>query len=232
MSTKRKISVGLFLLFVLIMIALIHIVIWELNHPVIENLHCYAEGMHYNDVDAVSDDFYTDYNETEYIGRTDDKEYNVYITGEKISPDLFIFIGSDNTYCFRNSEYEIPTSGKITKVFIDPEVRGDNRNIITDSNDINMINSLLSVKGKEKVFHIDNYYTNGYCFYFAYDNCPATIKENLGGYIAYTDDKWIFVSPENLHNKITNLSNNSVDLQGIEITDKDILKMIIRRSAS
>lgn len=232
----RKLSGGFIVLFVFLALVIgifIYVASWQISHPIINELTYTESSLKYNNIEAEYCAFFTDFNDAVYIGRAEDRITDIYITSDGSMPNLFTLVGNDNTECYKRTDYEIPTSGEITKIFIDPAVRSSNENIIYNSHDISMVKQLTALDCEESLYHIDNYYVNGNLFYFAYNDCPVSIIDNLGGYIAYINGKWIYVNPENIRNgSYYNYPSNSVDLLGIEITDSDIIEWLESSSVS
>jgi len=208
------------------------ITIYYMRNPVIKDLHGGREIIEYNGQKAVFYDFYTDFTETEYLGRTEDKDFKVYAYRNDSNYNLFTLVGSDNTDCYKTEGFVIPTSGDVTKVFIDPEVRASDNRVIKKQTDIEMFKKLVSYQSDERTYHINNIYTEGTEIYFAYDNCPITMYDNLVGYIAYIDESWINVSLEHyrsFNNK--NLSDEAeADLIGSKIIDSELIEWLNQNS--
>ena len=181
-----------------------------------------SEGFIYNGIHFQRCYFYSADSDLIKLGRTNDGSDIVYSVERRESPNLISIVGSDNTYTYRSELYNIPNEGQVTRVFVDPQYRGRNDNILISQDDISMVCRITKTHGDLAQYHINNYYTDGNSIYFAYENCPVTVKENLAGYIAKSDGKWIFVSPEEL-NKSVHDNANPADLLGTEITDADIL---------
>lgn len=200
-------------------------IIYRVKNPVIEEISGNTEAFTYNNRHYYMNDFYVADEDRFFIGKTKKYHDNIYAVGNSDSPDYFVIVGSDNTANFKAENCEIATSGEITKVLIDPGIREVNDRVLSAKEDLEMISKLSSVNGEEQEFIIDNYHTQGNTFYYEYDNCPVTNAENLGGYVALAEDKWIFVSPAN-YEKMEQLENNTVKVQGRVIENQEILEWL------
>jgi len=228
-SKKKLLIIGCALLPILFIA--IYIIIWEIQHPIIENVFCGQEGAEYDGYLLDRDYFFiTDLNEFEYIGRESNHEYNhIYVAKENNVPVLLMAVERDNTYYYIHPNYKIPTSGEITKVYVEPISQVQSEKTLHSSKDIKMIKRLISLDGDEKLYNIDNFSTCGNRFYLTYNNCPVSIQDNIGGYIAYTEGKYIFANPNNIENMTDDengASCHAVTISGIEITDKELLKWL------
>ena len=202
------------------------IVIYNIKNPVIKGLYGNREIIKYNGQTAKIDSFFSDSTEAEYLGRTEDKDFEVYAYKNGSNYNLFTLFGSDNTNTYKTPNFSIPKDGEVTKVFLDPNTREINNKVIKNQSDIEMFKKLVSYKNSEDVYHINNIYTEGTEIYFAYDNCPVATSDNLVGYIAYIDHNWILVSPENYGNSNNTLYSNEADLIGSKITDSKLIKWL------
>jgi len=200
--------------------------IYNIKNPVIKDLHGYREVINYNGKRAEMDSFFSDFTEAKYLGRTEDKDFKVYAYGNDSNYNLFTLVGSDNTDCYKTTNFVIPTSGEVTKVFIDPYMGSSKNKITKNYKDIEMFKKLISYQENESMYHINNIYTEGTTIYFAYNNCPVTTNDNLVGYIAYVDDTWIIVSPEHYMSSTKMESSNEVDLIGRKITDLKLIEWL------
>jgi len=176
------------------------------------------------------DSFFSDFTEAEYLGRTEDKEFKVYAYGKDSNYNLFTLVGSDNTDCYKTESFVIPKSGDVTKVFIDPAVRASDNKVTKNKTDIEMFKKLVSYQGDESRYSIANIFTEGTEIYFAYDDCPVTTYDNLVGYIAYVDDNWIIVSPEEYKSSIDEKISNETNLVGRKITDYKLIEWLIENN--
>ncbi|MDK0570853.1 hypothetical protein P6O23_07755 [Clostridium perfringens] len=210
-----------------ILIIIFCITIYNIKNPVIKGLYGNMEIIKYNGKTAEMHSFFSDSTEAEYLGRTEDKNFEVYAYKNGSNYNLFTLFGSDNTNTYKVPNFSIPKDGEVTKVFFDPNTREINNKVIKNQSDIEMFKKLVSYKNSEDVYHINNIYTEGTEIYFAYDNCPVATSDNLVGYIAYIDHNWILVSPENYYGSSNNtLYSNEADLIGSKITDSKLIKWL------
>lgn len=224
--TKRKIiSVSA------ILIIIVCIIIYNIKNPVIKDLHGHRGIIEYNGQESVSCSFFPDFIETEYLGLTEDKDFQVYAYRNDSNYNLFTLVGSDNTDCYKTDSFVIPTSGNVTKVFIAPSVRASDNKVMKKQTDIEMFKKLVSYQSDERIYHINNVFTEGNEIYFAYDNCPVAMYDNLVGYIAYIDDNWIIVSPEHYRNQNNSTTSNETDLIGSKIMDSELIEWFNQNSA-
>ena len=93
-----------------------------------------------------------------------------------------------------------------------------------------MFKKLVSYQGDESRYSIANIFTEGTEIYFAYDDCPVTTYDNLVGYIAYVDDNWIIVSPEEYKSSIDEKISNETNLVGRKITDYKLIEWLIENN--
>lgn len=226
MKLRKKIIISVSVILIIIS----SIVIYNIKNPVIKGLYGGRGAINYNGESAESCVFFTDFNEAEHLGYTEDKNFQVYAYKDDSNYKLFTLVGSDNTDCYKTESYVIPTSGEVTKVFIDPAVRSSNNEIITRQEDIEIFKRLVSYKMDEGTYHINNIYTEGTELYFAYDNCPVATYDNLVGYIAYIDNNWIIVSEEHYRNCNKREYSNEVDLLGSKIIDSELIEWLNKNS--
>jgi len=215
-----------------ILIILGCITIYNIKNPVIKGFNGRREINKYNGQKVVSDVFYTDFSETEYLGRSEDKDFKVYAYRNDSNYNLFTLVGSDNTNTYKTEDFVIPTSGDVTKVFIDPSIRASDNKVIKKPTDIEILKKIVSYKNDERTYHIDNIYTEGNEIYFAYDNCPVTVYDNLAGYIAYIDETWISVSLEHYRswNNSEPLYEAEANLRGSKIIDSELIEWLNKNS--
>lgn len=206
------------------------IVIYNIKNPTIKGLQGGRGIIKYNGKLAMMDSFFSDFTEAEYLGRTEDKEFKVYSYGKDSNYNLFTLVGSDNTDCYKTESFVIPKSGDVTKVFIDPAVRASDNKVTKNKIDIEMFKKLVSYQGDESRYSIANIFTEGTEIYFAYDDCPVTIYDNLVVYIAYVDDNWIIVSPEEYKSSIDEKISNETNLVGRKITDYKLIEWLIENN--
>ncbi len=145
---------------------------------------------------------------------------DVYAVGNDKPPQFIIIHGSDNSGCFAAEGAYIPTSGRITKALIDPEIRGSNTRYLSTADELAMLEKITNLTGEPQEFLVDNYYTDGNAFYYVYNDSNVTCSDNYGGYIAYTDGKWIYSAPgESIERK----EHNAVLITGIVIEDEELI---------
>ena len=145
---------------------------------------------------------------------------NVYAVGNDKPPQFIIIHGSDNSGCFAAEGADIPTSGRITMALIDPVTRGTNSQYLSTSDELAMLAKITNLTGEPQEFLVDNYYTEGNEFYYVYNDSNVTCSDNYGGYVAYTDGKWIYSAPgESIERK----EHNTVLITGIVIEDEELI---------
>lgn len=148
---------------------------------------------------------------------------DVYAVGNDKLPQFIIIHGSDNSGCFAAEGAYIPTSGRITKALIDPAIRGINSQYLSTDDELAMLEKITNLTGEPQEFLVDNYYTDGNAFYYIYNDSNVTCLDNYGGYIAYTDGKWIYSAPgESIERK----EHNTVLITGIVIEDEELINEI------
>ncbi|MBS6023480.1 hypothetical protein GOD97_15065 [Paeniclostridium sordellii] len=204
------------------------IVIYNIKNPIVKDLNGGTECINYKGKRAELESFFPDITEAEYLGRTKDNKFKVYTYKNDPNCNLLTLFGSDNTNSYKTKNFLIPTSGNVTKVFINPNARTLDNKIIKNHADIEMFKKLISYKGNERMYHVNNIYTDGTEIYFAYNNCPVTTYNNLVGYIAYINDSWIIVSPKHYLNstKVEIKNNVDFDLIGRKISDLELIKWL------
>lgn len=148
---------------------------------------------------------------------------DVYAVGNDKLPQFIIIHGSDNSGCFAAEGAYIPTSGRITKALIDPVTRGTNSQYLSTADELAMLEKITNLTGEPQEFLVDNYGTDGNAFYYVYNDSNLTCSENYGGYVAYTDGKWIYSAPgESIERK----EHNTVLITGIVIEDEELINEI------
>lgn len=199
---------------------------YKIKNPTLKGIKAGADSIEYKGVTAVKYDFFTDFNDAEYIGKSEDGDYEVYVTGDKDKPDLFTLQGDSETLCYKAEDYKIADSGEVTKVFVNPAVRGKNEYKVSEKDDLEMFEKLVSDTGNvTHTFHIKDIDKYGKKFYFAYENNPVSQEDNLGGYVAYTSaDGWIYVNAEyyNSAEIKTEGKVSSADFTGWKIPYSDV----------
>lgn len=148
---------------------------------------------------------------------------DVYAVGNDKLPQFIIIHGSDNSGCFAAEGAYIPTSGRITKALIDPAIRGINSQYLSTDDELAMLEKITNLTGEPQEFLVDNSGTDGNAFYYVYNDSNVTCLDNYGGYIAYTDGKWIYSAPgESIERK----EHNTVLITGIVIEDEELINEI------
>lgn len=183
-----------------------------------------TDVIYYNGEKYESETFYCADDDRKLIGRLDKEAHGalVYSINSDDSNKYILVVGSDNSGCFIKNGCSVPTSGTVTKILIDPGVRGDNSKYLSSQNELQMIEQLKEITGKTQEFTIDNYFTNGNAFYYVYDNSNVSCDNNYGGYIAYTDGNWIFT--DSYHDNFRWLGNNRVIVDAVIIEDEELIK--------
>lgn len=183
-----------------------------------------SDVIYYNGEEYESETFYCADDDRRLIGRLDKKAHRarVYSINTDNSDKYILLEGSDNSGCFIKNGCSVPTSGTVTKILIDPGVRGDNSKYLSSQNELKMIEQLKEITGKTQEFAIDNYFTDGNAFYYVYDNSNVSCKNNYGGYIAYTDGNWIFTDSDS--DDFRWLGNNRVIVNAVIIEDEELIK--------
>lgn len=194
----------------------------ELN--LIGNEHS-VEGIEYNDIFYTGDNFYYADSDLKKLGKADNGA-TVYAIGASDSPEYILIVGRDNSSCFIASDSFVPVSGTVTKALVDPSIRGDNSKQLCTEEELDILEELSKVSGDPQQFTIDNYFTDGNAFYYVYNNSGVSCEENYGGYVAYTDGKWIFASPEIGEYEWGEV--NSVKVTGIVIEDEALIEKMCK----
>lgn len=201
--------------------------IYKVKNPIVSGISCEGlEYFYYNGRRYKINGVYIADDDKKYMGVTKERRSQVYFVGDEKNPDIVMVCGSDNTNIYKADDYDIKVSGRITKVLIDPGVRNPSDKILQKQDDIDMLKKLMSVKGDEAAYEINNFYTEGNVFYLEFDGCLAAGGDNKGGYIAKVENHWIYVSPENLDDMKRLDDVNGVSVSGIEVTDDEIIRWI------
>ncbi len=154
-----------------------------------------------------------------YIGKST-RGIDVYaIKGD--TDNNFLCEWGDNIDCYVKGGYEIPQSGTVTAIF------SRYKKITENQNEIDAFIKIMSNESEEYTFSTDNLAHDAREFYFAYDNC--LVAKNLVGYLAYIDDKWMFIKGQDVIN-----FNKSIDTSllgafkgvGNIITDEAIIELL------
>ena len=180
-----------------------------------------GESIKYNGVLYNSGYFYNADSDRVKLGKAQNGA-DVYSIGNTDPPNYILIVGSDNSGCFFAPGASVPTSGTITKALIDPGVRGNNSRVMSTNDELEILDELAHIDGELKQFTVDNYYTDGNSFYYVYNNSDVSCEENWGGYVAYTEGQWIFLSPDK--GSIDERGEvNSVKVSAVVISDKDLI---------
>lgn len=179
----------------------------------------------YNGTEYLSGLFYCADDDRRIIGRIDHGA-RVYTVGSDTSPQYLLIVGRDNSDTFIAEGASVPTSGKITKILIDPGIRSDNSQYLSSADEIAVIDEITNLSGEFQTFRVDNYYTNGNAFYYVYNNSNVSCNENYGGYIAFTEGKWIYAPPEN--RPVWTGECNGVTIEALVIDDEEIIEKMCR----
>jgi hypothetical protein len=183
-----------------------------------------TEAISYNGVWYPQEDFYCAEDDMIELGRVDGGGIAYGIGLEDIPKYIFIY-GYDNSRCFIAEGCSVPTSGKITKVLVDPAIRGDKSKYLSTDDELAVVQDLVNLSGEEQTYAVDNYYSNGNSFYYVYNDSNVSCKANYGGYVAYTHGTWIYAPPENSTTH-TDDAPNSVTIDAIAIEDEDLIDRI------
>ena len=119
--------------------------------------------------------------------------------------------------------------GTVTKVLIDPGVRAINNRVITWKTAIERVMEITRLTGEESEYTIENIYTQGENFYFAYNDCVVTDANNLGGYVAFIDGDWIYASPENYRAMLKTVNRqegNMGTVYAVKISDEKLIEWL------
>ena len=178
------------------------------------------ESVIYNNVKYSSTVFYNADSDRTLLGKAETGA-DVYAVGKTDPPDFLLIEGSDNSGCFAAPGANVPTSGTVTKILIDPGVRADNSKSLCSKDEISMIKEITDLKGDLQQFTVHNYFTEGNAFYYEFNDSKVSCEKNYGGYICFADEKWIFVPPD--ADNIVHLDNNEVKVNGIIIEDSELI---------
>lgn len=180
-----------------------------------------CEFIRYNGAEYRYACFYCADDDRKYIGRANNGAA-VYTVGPYEPPKFILVEGIDNSGCFSAQDAKVPTSGKVTKVLVDPGVRGDNSKYLSSEAELAVISKLSKVTGEAHEFEVHNYYTDGNAFYYVYDDSNVSCSENYGGYIALIDGKWIYSSPQE-RKKFKRIKDNTYKISGVVIEDEELI---------
>lgn len=212
-----------------VIVAIAVLVVWKLvtMPKIMDDIYGEtAEFMRYNGKDYKSSYFMVADADRIHVGYAKETLGKVYFIGSRTSPDFIAIVGSDNTTHYAAEGCVPDYSGTVTKVLIDPGIRDTNNRVITWKSDIERVLEITSFTGEESEYSIDNIYTQGNSFFFAYNDCVVTDANNLGGYVALVDGEWIYASPENYRtmlNTVDHREGNMGVVRAIKITDEKLI---------
>jgi len=161
-----------------------------------------------------------------HVGYAKETWGKVYFIGSRTSPDFIVIVGSDNTTNYAAEGCVPDYEGTVTKVLIDPGVRAINNRVITWKAEIEKVLEITNLTGEESEYSINNIYTQGNTFYFAYDDYVVTDANNLGGYVAFVDGEWIYASPANYRAMLkteNRQDRNKGTVRAVKITDEKMI---------
>ena len=216
---------------IVVIVAIVTLGVWKLATipPVINGIpgeHA-AEGFRYNGKYYGSSYFMVADEDRIHVGYAKETRGKVYFIGSRISPDYIVIVGSDNTSNYAADGCVPESSGTVTKVLVDPGIRAKNNKVIIKKSDIETLLAITRTVGEERDYAINNIYTQGNDFYFAYNDCVvAKGPDNLGGYIALVDGEWIYASPENYKAMLDNVDyreGNMGTVRAIRISDEKMI---------
>ncbi|MBQ8961790.1 MAG: hypothetical protein IJ071_11355 [Ruminococcus sp.] len=176
----------------------------------------------YDGVTFYSQTFYCADSDRERLGKAESGA-DVLSVGGFDPPRYLLVEGSDNSGCFIADGESVPTSGQVTKALIDPGVRADNSKELSKKEELDMLEELSGLTGEPRTFTIDNYFTDGNSFYYVYDDSGVSCEENWGGYVAYAQGEWIYISPDPDRTYDWG-EGNSVTVTAIAIKDQDLIQ--------
>lgn len=218
---------SLIITLVIILIPVTAIILYNIRSPIMEGIPTErAEVFDYNGRHYESEGYFAADDDMIFKGRSEIDGSSVYFLEDTDTPNYILIVGSDNSRHYLADGVSIDTSGEITKILIDPGIRATNNRVLTSKEDIEKVRILTAISGEEKKYFIKNYFTQGNSFYYEYNNCPVSVSENLGGYVALTEGEWIYVSPENYRKNRESKGNNSVIVTGVKITDSELIRWL------
>lgn len=178
----------------------------------------------YNGEEYRNEAFLSAEDDRELIGYLDGKfGSSVYSVG---SGEYIEIVGDDNSGFFIKNGIDIPVSGTVTKVLVDPSYSGDKSLYLVSNDELTMIEELKNLSGETQTFEVDNYYTDGNTFYYVYDNSNVSCEDNYGGYVAFTDGKWIYAAAENKSTRTG--EGNAVTIEAITIDDPKLIEKMCK----
>jgi len=216
---------------IVVIASIVALGVWKLATlpPVINEIpgeHA-AEGFRYNGKYYGSSYFMVADEDRIHMGYAKETRGKVYFIGSRTSPDYIVIVGSDNTSNYAADGCVPESTGTVTKVLVDPGVRAKNDKVITKKSDIETLLAITRTVGEERDYVINNIYTKGNVFYFAYNDCVVVQSpDNLGGYIALVDGEWIYASPENYRAMLDSVDyreGNMGTVRAIRISDEKMI---------
>ena len=183
-----------------------------------------VEAIWYNGTTYYAAGFFCAASDKQFLGYADNGA-SVYCVGNKRDPDFIIIDGDDNTTSYVKDGASVPTSGTVTKVLIDPYVRGNNRRVLAGKDELSIVAQLAELCGETQLFTVNNVGTDGNAFYYVYNGSNVSAYQNYGGYIAYVDGVWIYSAPGN---KIEHMENNTAVVEAVVIEDNELIDRICK----
>ena len=226
MTIKNLIKIAIITGILIVVIYIIRCIYIGLTYPVIEINENAVEvnGFYFNNMYYKREPFIGDDNNKYQIARANNGA-PIYAYGDKDKPYYLKIHGSDNSAYF--VAQSVPESGTITGIFL------TSNRILSSNEDISFFKSLENIKGKEQTFKLVNeeIYTRTRptrTYYYMYDNSSVTNVNNIGGIIAFIDDKVVYLGKDNDNvSKIFKEDNNEyMTITGIVIEDKGIVKRL------
>lgn len=127
------------------------------------------------------------YNVGDTIAKTTDGDWNI----SEVEGDTehnFIEVRSFlNQYLYVNEDYEIPTDGEITSVYVDYKK-------IADSEFCNAVKQIIKDSGETFEYETDNIYSNTEDIYLCYENCA--VGTEFAGNIGVINNQWVYFDPQ------------------------------------
>ena len=183
-----------------------------------------GEFIRYDGVEYSSDHFFCADDDRKYIGVANNGAA-VYTIGPYEPPKFILIEGSDNSRCFSAKDAKVPTSGKVTKVLVDPGIRANNEYYLSSEEELAVVSKLSDITGEVQEFEVYNYYTDGNDFYYVYDDSNLSCSKNYGGYIAFIDGKWIYSSPKE-DETFKRIKDNTYKFSGVVIDDEELISAL------
>lgn len=155
------------------------------------------------------------FDEIQYAGKAGGWGVSLFTLKNDPKHNFIVKIG-DNTDCYVKNGVTIPVSGRVTAVFHENQAT-------YQQSDIDMFIEIASANTNEYTFATDNLDGYGRRFYFAYNDCP--VAKDWKGFLAFVDNKWLFVSRENYIANGDESAGSNV-FTGFEIKDKKVIEFI------